>query len=67
MLKLSAMEDLHATITVSEAAKMLGVSVQRVHRMIANETLTVAHRLPGVTGAKLLDRATVEAHAGGVS
>lgn len=54
------MTTLTDTVTVREAAAMLGVSVQHVHRLIAAGALAVAHRLPGPTGAKLLVRSEVE-------
>ena len=55
------MEDFVATVTVREAADMLGVSVQHVHRLIEAGQLNIAYRLPGPTGAKLLHLACVEA------
>lgn len=49
------------TITVREAADILGLSVQHVHRLIESGTLTVERQLPGATGAKLLPRSDVDA------
>ena len=54
------MATLTDTVTVREAAEMLGVSVQHVHRLIHAGHLDVAWRLPGPTGAKLLARTQVE-------
>lgn len=54
------MTNLTDTVTVREAADMLGVSVQHVHRLVRAGAIGVVHRLPGITGAKLLDRNHVE-------
>lgn len=54
------MKDLAETITVREAAETLGLSVQQVHRLADAGTLEVVHQLPGATGAKLLDRSSVD-------
>lgn len=47
-------------ITTAEAARTLGVSVRTVHRMVNAGTLTPTMKLPGSTGAYLLDSAEVE-------
>lgn len=49
------------TITVREAADILGLSVQHVHRLIESGALTVERQLPGATGAKLIPRTEVDA------
>ena len=54
------MTTLTDTVTVREAAAMLGVSVQHVHRLVRAGQLDVLHQLPGTTGAKLLRRSQVE-------
>jgi excisionase family DNA binding protein len=51
---------LNSTLTVKQAAEILGVTVRAVHDMIERGELTVIAQLPGLTGAKLLARAQVE-------
>ena len=46
-------------LTTAQAAEALGVSVRTVHRMVAAGTLTPTMKLPGTTGAYLLDAAEV--------
>ena len=47
-------------ISVAEAAEILGRSVRTVHRLVDSGSLPVAGRLPGRTGAIILDRSEVE-------
>lgn len=47
-------------LTTAQAAEALGVSVRTVHRMVSAGTLTPTMKLPGTTGAYLLDAAEVE-------
>ena len=49
-------------ISAAEAAKILHISVRAVQHRITSGTLP-AQKLPGKTGAYILDRATVEAIA----
>lgn len=49
-----------SNITTAEAAQMLGVSVRTVHRMVTAGTLTPTIKLPGVTGAYLLESDEVQ-------
>ncbi len=46
-------------VTTAEAARILGVSVRTVHRMVAAGTLTAPIKLPGLRGAYLLDATEV--------
>jgi DNA-binding transcriptional MerR regulator len=48
------------TITVKQAAEILGVTVRTVHNFLAAELLTPVGQLPGATGSKLLHRSQVE-------
>lgn len=47
-------------LTTAQAAEALGVSVRTVHRMVSAGTLTPTMKLPGTTGAYLLDADEVE-------
>jgi excisionase family DNA binding protein len=48
-------------IKTSEAARILGVHVSTVARMVATGKLPYAVKVPGETGAYLFSRETVEA------
>lgn len=48
-------------LTTPQVAALLGKSVRTVHRLIADERLTPAQKLPGPNGAYLFDRAAVAA------
>lgn len=47
-------------LPTSEAARILGLDVRTVHRMIKRGTLP-AHKLPGRTGSYVINRTDVEA------
>lgn len=47
-------------IGATEACEVLGVSKDTLIRMIARGEITPVHKLPGPTGAYLLNRAEVE-------
>lgn len=47
-------------IPTAQAAKMLGVDVRTVHRMVHDGRLLPALKVPGLTGAWLFDQAAVE-------
>lgn len=47
-------------IPTKQAAKLLGVDVRTVHRMVDSGRLTPTLKIPGRTGACLFDRADVE-------
>lgn len=50
-------------ISTADAADILGCSVATVHRMVEDGRLTAAHKVDGLRGPRLFDRATVEALA----
>ena len=52
-------------IGVTEAAAILGIKPRGVQHRITAGTL-IAHKLPGKTGAYVLDRADVEAARDGI-
>jgi excisionase family DNA binding protein len=47
-------------VNVAEAAKILGYSRRTIARMAADGRLTAAHKLPGLRGDYLFQRADVE-------
>ena len=53
--------DALALITTADAAKVLGVHVSTVSRMVASERLRPAVKVPGKRGAYLFNREDVEA------
>jgi hypothetical protein len=50
-------------VGVTEAAAILEVSVKSVHRYVERGWLTPIHKLPGLRGAVIFNRADVEALA----
>ena len=50
-------------VTAAEAAELVGVDRSTIARWVAAGRLTAAHKNPGATGARLFDRAEVEALA----
>ena len=50
-------------IGVQEAARIVRVSTRTIKRLALNGDLPHVHKLDGITGAYLFDRADVEAYA----
>ena len=47
-------------IPLSEAARILGLSVRTMHRRIADGVVVPVSKLPGLRGAYIFDRSDIE-------
>ena len=50
-------------ILTAEAAQILGVSVRKIHRLVASGELACEMKLPGTTGAYVFDEDAIRALA----